>query len=68
MKNDLLIPIGGVEVLLMVVVILTILSIVDISRSNFKDNTSKIIWSLIVLFLPIIGILLYFAVGRNQKK
>lgn len=60
--------IGGTELLLMLFIIITFLAIIDISKSAFKDNSIKIVWSLIVLFLPIIGVLLYFMVGRSQKK
>ena len=46
--------------------ILWIIALVDILKSNFqKDN--KLIWILVVVFLPIIGAILYFIIGRKQK-
>lgn len=46
--------------------ILPILAIIDILRSEFEGN-NKIIWVLIVVFMHIIGSILYFILGRNQK-
>lgn len=47
--------------------ILWIIALIDILKSDFKDTNGKIIWILIVLFLPLIGSILYFAIGKNQK-
>ncbi|MBJ2173141.1 PLDc_N domain-containing protein [Aureibaculum sp. A20] len=41
-------------------------AIFDILKSSFKKN-DKIVWILVVLFLPILGTIFYFIVGRNQK-
>lgn len=47
--------------------ILWIIALIDILRSNFKEANGKIIWVLLVIFLPILGSILYFAIGKNQK-
>ena len=47
--------------------LLPIIAIIDIVRSNFQRDSDKLIWILIVLFLNIIGSILYFAIGVNQK-
>ncbi|HEX6335135.1 MAG TPA: PLD nuclease N-terminal domain-containing protein [Flavisolibacter sp.] len=49
-------------------IILWILALVDILRSNFPDNTVKLIWVLVVFFFPLLGAVLYFAIGRKQKQ
>lgn len=49
-------------------VILPLVALIDIVKSNFKDSTTKLIWVLIVLFAPLLGTLIYFAVGRQQKQ
>lgn len=41
--------------------------IVDIIRSDFKDSNNKLLWIVLVIFLPLIGSLLYFAIGKDQK-
>ena len=40
----------------------------DLLKSNFKDSTNKLIWLLVVFFLYAFGALLYFFIGRQQKK
>lgn len=47
--------------------ILTLWALIDILRSTFKDNTSKLVWVIVVIFVPILGALLYLAMGRSQK-
>jgi len=45
---------------------LEIYAIVDILKSNFSGN-NKIAWLLAVIFLNLLGVLLYFMIGKNQK-
>lgn len=49
-----------------VLFILPIVALIDIVRSEFKGN-NKLIWVIIVVFLNLPGIILYYAMGRNQK-
>jgi len=42
-------------------------AIIDILKSDFKDSTNKLIWLFVVIFLTVLGALLYFLFGRNQK-
>ena len=46
--------------------VLPILALIDILRSDFMGN-NKIMWVLIILFMNIIGSILYFLIGKNQK-
>ncbi len=46
--------------------ILWLVALVDIIRSDFTGN-NKVIWLLIVLLVPLIGMILYFPIGRKQK-
>lgn len=47
--------------------ILWIWALIDIIRSEFADSTNKVIWVLVIIFLPVIGALLYLLIGRGQK-
>ena len=47
-------------------IIPTIIALIDILKSKFEGN-DKIVWVLVVLFLNLIGAILYFAIGRNQR-
>lgn len=63
--------IGPQEIIMILILslflfILPIIALVDIIRSEFTGN-NKIIWVLIVIFFNIIGSILYFLMGKNQK-
>jgi hypothetical protein len=42
-------------------------TIVDIVRSEFISPSNKTVWMLLVIFLPMLGMLLYFLIGQSQK-
>jgi hypothetical protein len=46
---------------------LWIWALVDILRSNFSDVAVKIVWFLLVFFVPLFGFLLYVIVGKSTK-
>ena len=50
----------------LIVPIFWIWALIDILKSDFSGS-NKIIWLLVVIFLPLIGIILYFAIGRKQR-
>ena len=47
-------------------IVLPVVALVDILRNEFKGS-DKLIWVLIVLFLPILGSILYLIMGSRQK-
>lgn len=48
----------------LVILILDIVAIVDVLKSSM-DTTKKLLWILAIVLLPIIGMVLYFAIGRK---
>lgn len=52
--------------LVLFTIILPIVSLIDIVRNTFSGN-NKLIWVLVVLFIPLIGYLMYFIIGTKQK-
>ncbi len=63
---------GGPELLIILFVLgiptfLWIWALVDIVKSEFTDSTNKTIWVLVIIFLPVIGSLLYLLIGRGQR-
>lgn len=66
--------IGPQEIMVILIVILIvpvfliipIIALVDILKNEFTGN-NKLIWVLVVLLSWIIGAILYFFIGRNQK-
>jgi len=48
----------------LIVVILDIIAIVDVFKSS-KDTGKKILWIILIIFLPVIGMILYFLMGKK---
>jgi len=42
-------------------------AMINILKSKFETDVIKIMWVLIILFLPLLGLFLYFFIGRKQK-
>ncbi len=68
---DILGIIGPQEIIVILLIvpvflIIPIIALVDILKSEFTGN-NKLIWVLVVLLSWIIGAILYFFIGRNQK-
>jgi hypothetical protein len=47
-------------------IVLWVMALVSIIKSDFTGN-NKIIWLLIIFFLPFLGMILYYFIGRNQR-
>ena len=63
---------GGFELLLITILFilplfLWIVALVEVLKSEFKNPNDKLIWVIVILLFPIIGALLYFIIGRNQR-
>ena len=39
----------------------------DVLRSQFAGANDKLVWVLLILFVPALGVLFYFFMGRKQK-
>ncbi len=48
------------------VFLIPLMALVDIVRSKFEGNM-QLVWVIIVVFFNVIGSILYFIIGRNQK-
>lgn len=56
---------GLIAPLVIIQLILLIVSLVDLSRID-KTNGPKWLWAIIILFVTIIGPILYFVFGRRN--
>jgi TonB family protein len=45
----------------------TLRSLQDIVQGRFPEPNDKLMWTIIVIFIPIFGAILYFTAGRKQK-
>jgi Phospholipase_D-nuclease N-terminal len=48
----------------LVILVIDVVVVLDILNSR-KDTEKKILWIIVVVFLPVLGPLLYFVIGRN---
>tara|TARA_Y100000588_G_C14122334_1_gene867859 strand:- start:567 stop:791 length:225 start_codon:yes stop_codon:yes gene_type:complete len=48
--------------------LVTIVALIDILKSEFHPERNKIIWVIVVLVAPLIGSILYLFIGRDQKR
>ncbi len=48
----------------LVILIVDIVVVIDILQSK-KDNEKKILWIIAVVFLPVLGPLLYYVIGKK---
>lgn len=49
----------------LIILIIDIIVIVDIIKSN-KDTEKKLLWIIAVVFLPVLGPLLYYFLGKGR--
>jgi ACR3 family arsenite efflux pump ArsB len=58
-----------VQILTLLGVAFWIWMLIDCLRNNALEGINKIIWLLIILFIqPMIGALVYYAIGRSHQK
>ncbi|CAN5345774.1 hypothetical protein BH23BAC2_BH23BAC2_23030 [soil metagenome] len=53
--------------LMVAILVLPIIALVHMLRNNFKGK-HKLIWVLIILFLPLFGSILYFIMGKRYRR
>ena len=54
------------QTLLIISIGLWIFCLINILRNQFQKN-DKVIWTLVVILLPILGSLLYIFIGKGKK-
>ncbi len=59
--------INGGGLLGLIIVVLQIIALIDVIQSSM-DNTRKIIWALIIIFIPLLGLIAYFLVKKGYIK
>ena len=47
------------------VIVLDIVALVDVIGDDGRSTGNKVIWSLLIIFMPILGVLLYFFLGKD---
>lgn len=60
--------VGGWEILILLLIPFTLWlwALIDCLQSDF-DNNNKLVWVILIILVPLLGAILYLAIGRNQK-
>lgn len=63
---------GGPELILIFLILglptlIVVGALIDILKSEFDPSQNKLIWVLVTILMPVIGAILYFAIGRSQR-
>lgn len=49
-----------------IALLLPLLALISILRNDFRGN-DKLVWILVILFIPYLGAILYFLIGRKNR-
>jgi hypothetical protein len=52
---------------LIMCLVLPVVALIQLLKNDFKDSQIKLMWTLVVIFVPIFGAILYFSIGRKQR-
>ncbi len=63
LKTMLALAFGNYSLLGIIHLILWLIAAVEIMKSG-KDTGNKLLWILVILFLPLVGLILYYLIGR----
>jgi len=44
-----------------------VIALIRIIRNEFPGQNEKLIWALLVIFLPFIGTIIYFVIGKSRE-
>ena len=62
-----ILAIGTTQIAIILLVLLfPVVALVSALQNDFPGN-EKIIWILVIVFLPILGAILYFLIGRGKR-
>jgi len=50
----------------LIILVLDIIAIVDAAKSSMNTG-KKVLWIILILILPVVGLILYYLVGKEKK-
>ncbi len=55
------------ELILILMIIVFLIAAIDILKHRFVSDIEKLIWIVVVIFVPLFGPILYLLIGKKQK-
>jgi hypothetical protein len=49
----------------LIILVLDIIAIIDLLK-NVKETGKKVLWIVLILILPVLGMILYFVLGKKK--
>lgn len=47
--------------------ILTVAALISCLMATFSESINKLVWVIVIVFVPVIGAILYFAISPKQR-
>ena len=47
--------------------IFVLIALIDVLKNEFDPQINKVIWVLVIILVPLLGAILYYAIGRAQR-
>ena len=44
-----------------------LMALLDVLKNEFDPQINKVIWVLVIILMPLLGAILYYAIGRAQR-
>ena len=61
---------GGLELMELLILLIPLVvwgnAIFEVVAGTFKNSIDKVVWLLVVLLVPMLGIVLYYLIGRKK--
>ena len=51
----------------LLILVLDVVALVSLLKSS-ADSGTKILWALLIIFLPVLGMVLYFLMGPGRRR
>lgn len=48
-------------------ILIVVSALVDVLRNEFDPHQNKLIWVIVIILVPVLGSILYWVIGRNQR-
>ncbi|WP_460560127.1 PLD nuclease N-terminal domain-containing protein [Ferruginibacter profundus] len=55
------------SIFILLILLFWLSALVNVLKSDFKDSVTKLIWVVVIIFLPMLGSLLFLFIGRVQR-
>ncbi|HLN58916.1 MAG TPA: PLD nuclease N-terminal domain-containing protein [Thermoanaerobaculia bacterium] len=55
------------RLLSLAVLVLDVIALVSLLQSS-ADTATKILWAVLIIFLPVLGMILYFLMGPGRRR